>query len=108
MNFPFLPLAAGEQGSLGGMLLPLVMVGTVFYFFVYRPNQKDEAARKTLIAGLQRGDRVVTASGIHGKLHEARGETLVLEVSPNCFLTVDREVVKGKLAEPAVEVAKKD
>ncbi len=107
MNFPFLPLAA-EQASLGGMLFPLVMVGTVFYFFVYRPNQKDEAARKTLIAGLQRGDRVVTNAGIHGKLHEARGETLVLEVSPNAYLTVDRDSVKGKLAEPPAELAKKD
>jgi preprotein translocase subunit YajC len=39
----------------------------------------------------------VTASGIHGKVHEAKGDTLVLEISPNAYLTVDREAVKRKV-----------
>ncbi|GDX82070.1 hypothetical protein LBMAG42_38810 [Deltaproteobacteria bacterium] len=101
-------LLAADPSPFGGMIFPIVAVAGVFYFFVYRPNQKDEAARKELIAGLQRGDKVVTSSGIHGKMHEAKGETIVMEVSPGCFLTVDREAVKAKIVEPPAEPAKKD
>ncbi len=99
---------AADPSPLGGMIFPIVAVAGVFYFFVYRPNQKDEAARKELIAGLQRGDKLVTSSGIHGKMHEAKGDTIVIEVSPGSFLTVDREAVKTKIVETPAEPAKKD
>lgn len=98
------PAAAGSPFS--SMLMPIAMVAIVFYFFVYRPNQKEEAARKELIASLQKGDKVVTSSGIHARLHEAKGDTLVLEISPNAYITVDREAVKAKVAPPSDEVKK--
>lgn len=88
------------------LLLPFALMGLAFYFLVYRPNQKDEAARKEVIAGLQKGDKVVTNSGLYGRLHEAKGDTLVLEISPNAYLTVDRDAVKGKVPPPADEVKK--
>ncbi len=94
--------APAQAGSpFASMLMPIAMVAIVFYFFVYRPQQKDEATRKELISSLQRGDKVITNSGIHGKLHEAKGETLVLEISPGAYLTVDRDAVKGKVGDPA-------
>ncbi len=98
---------AAAANPLTSMIFPLVMVGAVFYFFVFRPNQKEEAARKELISGLQKGDRVLTNSGIHARLHEAKGETLILEISPGAFLTVDRDAVKGKIVETPVDPAKK-
>lgn len=100
-------LDAPAQGSpFASMLMPIAMVAVVFYFFVYRPNQKEDAARKELIASLQRGDRVVTSSGIHARLHEAKGETLVLEISPGAFLTVDRDAVKAKVSDTPTEAKK--
>ena len=47
---------AAAANPLTSMIFPLVMVGAVFYFFVFRPNQKEEAARKELISGLQKAD----------------------------------------------------
>ena len=107
MSLPFFFLAADAVSAFSSTLMPIVMVGAVFVFLVYLPNRKEEAARKELIAGLQRGDKVVTDAGIHGKMHEARGETLVLEISPGSFLTVDREKIHAKVVEKAVEAAKK-
>jgi preprotein translocase subunit YajC len=107
MSLPFFFLAADAVSAFSSTLMPIVMVGAVFVFLVYLPNRKEEAARKELIAGLQRGDKVVTDAGIHGKMHEARGETLVLEISPGSFLTVDREKIRAKVVEKAVEAAKK-
>jgi preprotein translocase subunit YajC len=107
MSLPPLLLAA-EAAPLGSMLMPILMVGAVFVFLVYLPQRKEETARKALVAGLQRGDRVVTEGGIHGKMHEAKGEQIVLEISPGAFLTVDRDKVRAKVAEKPAEPAKKD
>jgi len=91
----------------GIMMIPIMLA--IFYFVLWRPQQQEAKAQQTLIAGLQRGDLVVTAGGVHGKVHEARADTLVLEVSPNSYITVDRDTVKRKVnAEtPAVTKAEK-
>ena len=79
--------------------LPMfAIMGVIAYFLLYRPHQKEVKEHTTLVAGLQKGDRVVTNSGLHGKVHEAKGDTLVLEISANAFLTVDREAIKRKEA----------
>lgn len=95
--------AASGSAPLLVQAIPFVAMAAIFYFFLLRPQQQEAKEHQALVASLQRGDRVVTTSGIHGKVHEAKGETLVLEVSPNNYLTVDREAVKRKLTEAAGE-----
>ncbi|MFZ5477819.1 MAG: preprotein translocase subunit YajC [Myxococcota bacterium] len=91
------PAAGG--GFAPNILLLVAFVG-IFYFVLLRPQQKEAKEHAALVASLQKGDKVVTASGIHGKVHEAKDGTLVLEISPNAYLTVDREAVKRKLEPP--------
>jgi len=107
MSLPSFILAADAASAFSSTLMPIVMVGAVFIFLVYLPNRKEEAARKELIAGLQRGDRVVTDGGIHGKMHEAKGDTLVLEISAGSYLTIDRDKVRAKIVDKPAEPAKK-
>ena len=95
--------AASGSAPLLVQAIPFVAMAAIFYFFLLRPQQQEAKEHQSLVASLQRGDKVVTTSGIHGKVHEAKGETLVLEVSPNNYLTVDREAVKRKLTEGAGE-----
>jgi preprotein translocase subunit YajC len=92
--------AASSAGSFFSSVPLLLAMVAVFYFIVLRPQQKEAQEHQKLTAGLQKGDRVVTTGGVHGKVHEARADTLVLEVSPNAFLTVDRDVVKRKVVDP--------
>lgn len=88
--------------------LPMILIiGVIFYFFVWRPQRNEEKEHQALLAGLQRGDKVVTSAGIHGKVHEVRPDAIVLEVCPNGFLTLDREAVKRKVVEKPAEPAKK-
>ncbi len=89
--------AGGSFLSSAPLLLAMV---AVFYFLVIRPQQKETQEHQKLVAGIQKGDRVVTSSGVHGRVHEARADTVVIEVSPNTFLTVDRDVVKRKIVDP--------
>lgn len=97
MPFPLPILAQAEAAGGLGMFLPLIAMVVIFYFLLWRPQQKEAQNLQKLVASLQKGDRVVTASGVHGKIHEARADTLVLEISPNAYLTVDRDAVKRKV-----------
>lgn len=94
--------AASPSGSILSSLPMLVAFALIFYFVLLRPQQKEAKQQAELVASLQKGDKVVTSAGIHAVIHEARGETLVLEISPNSYMTVDRGAVRKKLgAEPA-------
>lgn len=89
---------AGSIWSTAPMILAFV---AIFYFVLYRPQQKEQKEHAELVAGLKKGDHVVTTAGIHGTVHEAKAETLVLEIHPNSYLTVDRTAVRRKSGDVA-------
>ena len=59
--------------------LPYVAMIAVFYFLMIRPQQKRAKQEKTFEAGLKVGDRIITKSGIHGKIAELADSTIVIE-----------------------------
>ncbi len=68
-------------GGLTSMLVLFAVFGAIFYFMLIRPQRKRQAKMNELIGGLKRGDRVITAGGIHGEI-DSIGETaavLILE-----------------------------
>ena len=74
----------------------LVAMVAIFYFLVWRPQRQEQEEQEKLVAAIQKGDRVVTQAGIHGTVLEAAGDTLILEISRNSQLTVDRDSVKRR------------
>lgn len=92
---------ASAGSSFTSMLPMLAAMGLIFYFVLYRPQKQEADTQAKLIAALQKGDRVVTSSGIHGRIHEALGDTLVIEISPKNYLTVDRDAVRRRLDDTA-------
>ena len=72
-------LQAGGAGGLGslGSFLPLVLIIIVFYFFMIRPQVKKQKDQKKFADELKKGDKVITTSGMHGRIAEI-GETTVL------------------------------
>lgn len=90
-------LQAAGQSPLGGFL-PLILLLLVMYFFFFRPQmkrQKDE--RKFREDMIKKGMRIVTNSGIHGKILEITDTTLVIE-SENSRLKIDRSAVSKELS----------
>ena len=59
---------AAGGGSMLTQLMPLVLIFAVFYFLLIRPQQKKAKEHKAMIAAVRRGDKVVTAGGIMGKV----------------------------------------
>lgn len=57
----------GQGGGLNGFILPLAMVA-IIYFFMIRPQMNRQKKEKKFQAELKKGTRVITTSGIHGKI----------------------------------------
>lgn len=50
--------------------LPLILIFVVLYFFMIRPQMKKQKQEKNFIQELKKGDKVVTKSGLHGKIFD--------------------------------------
>jgi len=59
--------------------LPYVLMIGVFYFLMIRPQQKRAKTEKEFESNLKAGDRIITKSGIHGKIVEVGEGTIVIE-----------------------------
>ena len=81
--------AAPAGGPLGGLPFIFMMIG-VFYFVLIRPQQKERKTHEAFVAALQKGQRIVTRSGLHGRI-DAVGETTVdVEIADKVRVTVDK------------------
>jgi preprotein translocase subunit YajC len=59
--------------------LPFLLMFVVLYFFMIRPQQKRAKNEKEFESGLKVGDKIITKSGIHGKISELADSTVVIE-----------------------------
>jgi len=89
------PAAAPEtsaMGTLGGML-PLVMMIVVLYFLMIRPQMKRQKEHRAMIDALTKGDEVVTAGGIVGRVIGLGESYLQLEIAKGVEVQVQRSAV---------------
>jgi preprotein translocase subunit YajC len=97
-------MGAGNGGG-GGMgsltsFLPLVLMFVVFYFLLIWPQQKKAKAHRQLLANLQKGDNVVTASGIYGQITGITDTTVTLEIAEKVRIKISRSAVAGVVKNP--------
>ena len=83
--------------------LPIVLIGVVFYFFMIRPQTQRAKEQKVFIEGIKKGDKIVTNSGIHGKIVELGTDFFLVEVDNNVRIKFDR----AALSPEATKVANK-
>lgn len=68
-------------------------VALVFYFFMIRPQQKKQKQQKQFIEDIKKGDQIVTAGGIHGKVLSVDDATVVLEVDRGVKMTIEKSSI---------------
>ena len=87
------------EGAAGGsplsMLLPFVLIFGVFYFIVIMPAKKQQKKKDAMIAGLKKGDRIVTGGGIHGSVATVEEQSLLVKVSENTKIRISKSAVAG-------------
>jgi preprotein translocase subunit YajC len=81
----------GESGLLS--LLPLVLMFVVLYFIMIRPQMKRQKEHKTMVEALAKGDEVVTAGGVLGRVTKLGETYLHIEVANGIELQVQRSSV---------------
>ncbi len=89
-------LMAPPQGEDGGGMSTMLFLGAIFlimYFFMIRPQTKKAKDQKKFIQDLNKGDKIVTAGGIHGKILKVGETTLLIEVDANTKLKIEKSVV---------------
>ena len=86
--------AAGGPSALG-QLLPFVLIFAVFYFLLIRPQQKRAKEHRQLVDNMKKGDQVVTAGGITGKVVKAAegSESVEVEIASGVTVSVIRAMV---------------
>ncbi|MAJ36706.1 MAG: preprotein translocase subunit YajC [Flavobacteriaceae bacterium] len=80
--------------------LPLILIFVVAYFFMIRPQVKRQKDEKKFVEELKRGDRVITKSGLHGKVLEFGDEnkSVVIETMAG-KLKFDKSAISHELSQ---------
>lgn len=84
-----------DQPSMLTMLVPYVVVFGILYFLMIRPQQAKAKQHQQFLDGLKRGDEVVTASGIFGRIEGLTEKVVTLEVATGVRMQFLRKQVAG-------------
>ena len=98
------PAAApgGLESSLMS-LLPLVLMFVVLYFIMIRPQMKRQKEHKSMVDALAKGDEVVTAGGLYGKISRVGESNLHIEVAEGVEVMIQRGSVTQVLPKGSIK-----
>ena len=91
-------LQAGLQETLVG-LWPMLAILLVFYFFMIRPQQKKQKEQDTFMDNLKKGDEVVMACGIVGRINKIEDRFIMLETSNKTYLKITANAISREMTE---------
>lgn len=99
--------AQGAPPPGGGLfsLLLLVVMFVAFYFLLIRPQAKRAKEHKAMVAALAKGDEVVTAGGVLGRISKLDDNYLSLEVAEGVEIKVQRQAVQAVLPKGTLKSA---
>jgi preprotein translocase subunit YajC len=96
MNYFSYLLQAKQPGGFGSPTTLFLLGGMilVFWLFFIRPQAKRAKSQKKFIDDLQKGDKIVTIAGIHGKINKVNEDaTLEIEISPGSYLKIEKSAI---------------
>ena len=70
----------GGDANIFASLMPFALIFLVFYFMLIRPQQRKAKEHKEMLAGLKKGDAVITAGGMYGRIIEVDGDIMVVDL----------------------------
>jgi preprotein translocase subunit YajC len=81
------------QSSPWAQLIPLLLIMVVFYFFLIRPQMKRQKDLRSFRDSLKKGDHIITAGGIYGKINNIQDNVITIDAGNNVLLKVDKSAV---------------
>lgn len=94
---PAFAQAAGQQPSPWSLPIMLVVFFLVFYFFIIRPQSKRSKEHRAMLSALAKGDEVVTAGGILGRVADIGEAFITVEVAGNVQIKLQKQAITAVL-----------
>ena len=91
----------GDSGLLG--FLPIILMFALLYFLMIRPQMKRAKETKAMIEALQKGDEVITAGGVVGRISKLGDQYITLEIAPGTEIVVQRSAVQVPLPKGTIK-----
>ena len=104
LNVILLQAASGAESPAGGgmmSLLMIVMLIAIFYFFMIMPQQKKQKKINSFRDSLKKGDKVMTAGGIYGRIREINDTYALLEIDNNVTIKIDKNSIYQSMQDVA-------
>ena len=101
-----IPVAHAQQAAQPNafmQFIPLILLVIVFYFLLIRPQMKRNKEHKALIASLAKGDEVITSGGILGRVTKVTDDFVVLEISGNLEIKLQKQSVQATLPKGTIK-----
>lgn len=97
--------AAAPQGFAGLDILILVVFVLIFYFLLWRPQSKRAKDHRELIASLSKGDEVITAGGIYGKITEINDNAIHVAIAQGVEIKIQKASVASVLPKGTIKTS---
>ena len=91
----------GDAGIIG--FLPIILMFVLLYFLMIRPQMKRAKEAKQMVEALQKGDEVVTAGGVVGRITKLGEAYVSLEIAPNTEISVQKSAVQVLLPKGTIK-----
>jgi preprotein translocase subunit YajC len=85
--------SAANSSSSWYSFLPLILIVVVFYLFFIRPQMKRSKDQKKFRESLEKGQKIITIGGIHGRIVEIQDTTVTIEVEGQVRLRVEKSAI---------------
>jgi preprotein translocase subunit YajC len=97
--------AAPAQGSPISLLVMMVLFFAVFYFMAIRPQMKRAKEHRTLLAGLSKGDEVLTNGGVAGRVEELGESFVSVEIAAGVTVKIQKNAITAVLPKGSLKSA---
>ena len=90
------PAGGGADGGMMNILF-IVLMFVIIYFLMIRPQMKRAKEHRSMLEALQKGDEVITAGGVLGRVSKMSEAYVTIEIAPNTEISVQKAAVQTVL-----------
>jgi len=77
--------------------LPLIILFAIFYFLIIRPQQKQQKAHAAMLAGLEKGDKIITSGGIYAVVVKPEEDFIKIKLNDDTVVKLEKSFVAKKV-----------
>jgi len=99
--------APGGMESILSSILPFLLIILIFYFLILRPQQKRQKERAKLLESIKKGDKIITAGGMHGVVEGLDDKSIHVKIAENVKVKMERSSVTTIIGVTDIEPEKK-